>query len=269
MATLAMSACISNAVGPEKMVLATTTSTQDSGLLDYLIPKFEKKYNVDVKVISVGSGQAIALGKSGDADVLLVHSKQAELDFVSGGYGLYRKDVMYNWFIVVGPPADPAKIEGMNNTITAFKNIAWAGANGSATFCTRGDASGTNTKELGFWNKTGIKPDPRTDKWYLNLSQGMGETLITCNEKKAYTLADTATWWSMVDNLPNLKILVKDDPANLKNQYGVIPVNGSNGPHVKTRLGEKFADWITSPDTQEIIARYTRHDEQLFFPNAS
>ncbi len=268
-ATLAMSACISNPAGKEKMILATTTSTQDSGLLDYLIPKFEKKCDVDVKVISVGSGQAIALGKTGDADVLLVHSKQSELDFVAGGWGMYRKDVMYNWFIIVGPAGDPAGITGMNNTITAFRTIACAGANGTAVFCTRGDASGTNTKELGYWNKTGIKPDPKTDAWYLNLSQGMGETLITCNEKKAYTLSDTATWWSTVDNLPNLKILLQDDPANLKNQYGVIPVNGSAGPHVNTKLGVKFADWITGPDTQQVIAQYKRHDQQLFFPNAS
>jgi tungstate transport system substrate-binding protein len=268
-ATLAMSACISNSTGKEKLTLATTTSTQDSGLLDYLIPKFEKKYNVDVKVVSVGSGQALALGQTGDADVLLVHSKAAELDFVSKGYGLWRKDVMYNWFMIVGPASDPANISALNNTITAFKYIAWAGANGTAIFCTRGDGSGTVTKELGYWNKTGIKPDPKTDTWYLNLSQGMGETLNTCNEKKAYTLSDSATWWSMTDNLPNLKILMQNDPTNLKNQYGVIPVNGSNGPHVNTKLGLKFANWIVDPATQDIISQYKRHDQQLFFPNAS
>jgi len=267
-ATLALSGCISNPAGREKLILATTTSTQDSGLLDYLIPKFEKKYNVDVKVVSVGSGQAIALGKTGDADVLLVHSKQAELDFVAGGWGLYRKDVMYNWFIIVGSTSDPAGISGMNDTITAFKTISWAGQNGTAIFCSRGDASGTNTNELGYWNKTGKTPNPKTDTWYLNLSQGMGETLIACNEKKAYTLSDTATWWSMVDKLPNLQVLLQNDTANLKNQYGVIPVNGSNGPHVNTKPGIKFTDWLTSPDTQQVIAQYRRHDQQLFFPNA-
>ena len=268
-ATIASSACISNSIGPQKMVLATTTSTQDSGLLDYLIPKFDSKYNIQTKVISVGTGQALAYGQSGDADVLLVHSKAQEVTFVANGYGLWRKDVMYNWFIIVGPNGDPAGIDGTNDTIAAFKAIAWAGANGSAVFCTRGDASGTNTKELGFWNKTGIKPDPKTNTWYLNLSQGMGETLTTCNEKKAYTLSDTATWWNMVDNLQNLKILVQGDPTNLKNQYGVIPVNGSNGPHVHTALGIKFANWITSNETQAIIAKYQRHGMQLFFPNAS
>jgi tungstate transport system substrate-binding protein len=234
-----------------------------------LIPKFDSKYNIQTKVISVGTGQALAYGQSGDADVLLVHSKSQEVTFVANGYGLWRKDVMYNWFIIVGPNGDPAGIDGTNDTMAAFKAIAWAGANNSAIFCTRGDASGTNTKELGFWNKTGIKPNPKTDTWYLNLSQGMGETLTMCNEKKAYTLSDTATWWNMVDNLPNLKILVQGDPTNLKNQYGVIPVNGSNGPHVHTALGIKFANWITSNETQAIIAKYQRHGQQLFFPNAS
>jgi len=255
----------STANAPTKMILATTTSTQDSGLLDYLIPKFDSKYNIKTSVISVGSGQALALGQTGDADVLLVHSKAAELTFVQNGYGIWRKDVMYNWFMIIGPKEDPAQIKGMNDTIAAFKAIY----NASATFCSRGDNSGTYTKELGYWKKAGVSPDPKLNNWYLNLSQGMGETLITSNEKKAYTLSDSATWYSTSQNLPNLQIVLEGDKTNLLNQYGVIPVNGSNGPHVHTGPALKFANWMISPEGQEIIAAYKRGGMQLFFPNAS
>jgi tungstate transport system substrate-binding protein len=247
------------------MILATTTSTQDSGLLEYLIPKFDSKFNVKTSVISVGSGQALALGQSGDADVLLVHSKAAELTFVQNGYGLWRKDVMYNWFMIIGPKEDPAQIKGMNDTIAAFKAIF----NASATFCSRGDNSGTYTKELGYWKKANVTVDPKVNTWYLNLSQGMGETLITSNEKKAYTLSDSATWYSTNQNLANLQIVLEGDKTNLLNQYGVIPVNGSNGPHVHTGPALKFANWMISPEGQQIIAAYKRGGMQLFFPNAS
>lgn len=255
----------STANAPTKMILATTTSTQDSGLLDYLIPKFDSKYNIKTSVISVGSGQALALGQTGDADVLLVHSKAAELTFVQNGYGIWRKDVMYNWFMIIGPNEDPAQIKGMNDTIAAFRTIY----NASATFCSRGDNSGTYTKELGYWKKAGVSPDPKVNAWYLNLSQGMGETLTTSNEKKAYTLSDSATWYSMSQNLPNLEIVLEGDKTNLLNQYGVIPVNASNGPHVHTGPALKFANWMISPDGQAIIAKYERGGKQLFFPNAS
>jgi len=255
----------STANAPQKMILATTTSTQDSGLLDYLIPKFDSKFNIKTSVLSVGSGQALAYGQSGDADVLLVHSKAAELTFVQNGYGIWRKDVMYNWFMIIGPKDDPAQIKGMNDTIAAFKTIY----NASATFCSRGDNSGTYTKELGYWKKANLTVDPKVNTWYLNLSQGMGETLITSNEKKAYTLSDSGTWYSMSQNLPNLQIVLEGDKANLLNQYGVIPVNGSNGPHVHTGPALKFANWIISPEGQEIIAGYKRGGMQLFFPNAS
>jgi tungstate transport system substrate-binding protein len=264
--TMAFSACVSNSGKPaaQKMILATTTSTQDSGLLDFLIPKFDSKYNVKTSVVSVGSGAALALGQSGVADVLLVHSKAAELTFVANGYGMYRKDVMYNWFMIIGPTADPAGIKSMNDTIKAFKAIY----DTNSTFCSRGDNSGTYTKEVGYWKKVNVT-DYNTKSWYLNLSQGMGETLTTSNEKKAYTLADSGTWYSMKQNLPNLQIVLEGDKANLLNQYGVIPVNGSNGPHVNTKLGLKFADWIVSPETQAIIATYQKGGMQLFFPNAA
>jgi len=263
--TMAFSACTSNGKpAAERMVLATTTSTQDSGLLDYLIPKFDSKYSVNTKVVSVGTGQAMALGRCGDADVLLVHSKAAELDFVAKGYGLYRKDVMYNWFMIVGPGTDPAGTKGLNDTIAAFRAIY----NTNSTFCSRGDNSGTYTKEVGFWKKVNVT-DYSTKSWYLNLSQGMGETLTTSNEKKAYTLADSGTWYTMKQNLPNLQILLEGDRTNLLNQYGVIPVNSSNGPHVNSKLGIKFADWMVSPDTQAAIATYERGGHQLFFPNAA
>ena len=265
--TLAFSACVSNTGKPasEKMKLATTTSTQDSGLLDFLMPKFDSKYNVKTSVVSVGTGAALALGQSGDADVLLVHSKASELDFVAKGYGMYRKDVMYNWFILVGPASDPAGIKAMNNTITAFKAIY----DTNSTFCSRGDNSGTYTQEVGYWKKAVNTTDYNGKSWYLNLSQGMGETLNTANEKKAYTLTDSGTWYSMSQNLPNLQIVLEGDKTNLLNQYGVIPVNGSNGPHVNTKLGVKFADWIVSSDTQAIIATYQKGGMQLFFPNAA
>jgi len=255
----------STANAPTRMILATTTSTQDSGLLDYLIPKFDSRFNIKTSVLSVGSGQALAYGQTGDADVLLVHSKAAELTFVQNGYGLWRKDVMYNWFMIIGPNEDPAQIKGMNDTIAAFKAIY----NASATFCSRGDNSGTYTKELGYWKKANVTVDPKLNSWYLNLSQGMGETLITSNEKKAYTLSDSGTWYSTKQNLPNLQIVLEGDKSNLLNQYGIIPVNGSNGPHVHTEPALKFANWIVSPDGQAIIAGFKRGGMQLFFPNAS
>ncbi|MBM4249539.1 MAG: hypothetical protein FJ149_08940 [Euryarchaeota archaeon] len=264
-ATLAMSACVSSSSGPQKMVLATTTSTYDTGLLDYLIPKFDSKYNIKTKILSVGTGQALSYGQSGDADVLLVHSKAKELDFVAKGYGLWRKDVMYNWFMIVGPASDPAGVRSLNGTVEAFRAIA----NTSSTFCSRGDASGTNTKELDLWKKAGVSPDPKTSSWYLNLSQGMGETLITTNEKKGYTLTDEGTWWAMSGNLGNLQIALQGDKANLLNQYGVIPVNGSNGAHVNTKLGLKSADWIVSAEGQDLIARFERNGHKLFTPNAA
>lgn len=262
--TLALSACVSNPSGPEKLVLATTTSTYDTGLLDYLIPKFDKKYNVKTKILSVGTGQALAYGQTGDADVLLVHAKAKELDFVAQGHGLWRMDVMYNWFMIVGPASDPAGLKAQNDTVEAFKAIA----NSTSTFCSRGDSSGTHTKELGLWKMAGISPDPKTDPWYLNLSQGMGETLITTNEKKGYTLTDEGTWWAMSSNLGNLQIALQGDRANLLNQYGVIPVNGSNGPHVNTRLGLEFADWIVSAEGQDLIAKFEKNGHRLFTPNA-
>jgi tungstate transport system substrate-binding protein len=265
-ATVILAGCTTpGTTAPKKMILATTTSTQDSGLLDFILPKFNSKYNIKTNVIAVGTGQALAYGQTGDADVLLVHSKAKELDFVNKSYGLWRKDVMYNWFIIVGPSDDPAGVKNLNNTVDAFKAIY----NTNSTFCTRGDASGTNTKELDLWKKAGLNPDPKVNTWYLNVSQGMGETLNTCNEKKAYTLCDEATWYNMFSNLPNMAVVLQGDKPNLLNQYGVIPVNPANGPHVKSELGLKFANWIISNETQAFIATYMRAGHQLFFPNAN
>ncbi len=245
----------------QKLVLATTTSTQDSGLLDFLLPKFNEEFHVDTQVISVGTGQALEYGKRGDADVLLVHAKAKEEAFVKDGLGLSRLDVMYNRFIVVGPKADPAGIRGKKDAIEALKAVAGA----QAPFCSRGDNSGTHTKELDLWKKAGVTT---ADPWYFSLGQGMGETLITANQKKAYCLADEGTWWAMVEKLGDLEVLVQDDLA-LRNEYGVIVVNPKNGPHVRSEVAQQFADWIAGKEGQALIGQFQKNGHRLFVPNAA
>jgi len=252
------------------LLLATTTSTQDSGLLDVILPVFEKQYNVKVKTVAVGTGQAIKLGTDGNADVVLVHARALEDAFVQAGDGINRRDVMYNDFIVVGPSSDPAHIGTLKSAAEAFKAIAAA----QSPFASRGDKSGTNTKELDILKAAGITPQ---GAWYLSIGQGMGETLTFSNEKRAYTLTDRATWLAQKSKLPDLVVLVggnsieqNSDQANLFNPYGVIPVNPARHPQVNADLGEKFAQWITSLETQQLIASYgvDKFGQSLFRPSA-
>jgi len=243
-----------------EMILATTTSTQDSGLLDYILPDFEKKYDATVDVVAVGTGQAIALGTSGDADVLLVHARSQEDAFVEASDGTLRYDVMYNDFIIVGPADDPAGIKGMTSAVDALKAIAEK----KVTFISRGDKSGTNTKELALWKAAGITPE---GDWYESAGQGMGEVLTMAAELQAYTLSDRATYVVRQADGLDLDILVEGDIL-LFNPYGVIPVNPEKHPNVNAELGQVFADWITSLETQELIASYQVSDQQLFTPSS-
>lgn len=242
-----------------EFVLASTTSTQDSGLFGVLIPAFERDNpGYKVKVVAVGSGEAIKLGEKKDADVLLVHSPAAEKSFVASGFADTRHDVMYNDFVIVGPKDDPAKIAGDTSAMSAFTKIA----NAKALFASRGDASGTYTKEMSIWTSATITP--KGLPWYLSTGQGMGETLTLSSEKKAYTLADRATWLSMAKNL-DLTILVQGD-KKLLNQYGVIVVKGAK----MEAAGRVFQDWILSAKGQSVVGAYGKdtYGQQLFFPNA-
>lgn len=252
--------------------LATTTSTADSGLLDAILPDFESKYNAKVDVVAVGTGQALEIGAAGDADVLLVHARAKEDEFVAAGNGGPRADVMHNDFIIVGPAEDPAGIKGMATGVEAFTAIA----NASAPFASRGDDSGTNTKELSIWEKAGITPDP-AGGWYNSLGQGMGETLNYANEAGAYTLTDRGTYLSQKDNLPNLAVMVGGDSIDansdksLLNPYGVIPVNPEKSDLINAELAAKFVEWITSPETQQAIGAYgvDKFGQPLFYPDAA
>jgi len=241
---------------PASITLATTTSTYDSGLLGELIPPFEKEQGVTVKVVAVGSGQALALEESGDADVLLVHDPQAEEGFMAKGLGEVRRRVMYNDFIIVGPPQDPAGIQGLKDATQALSGIARAGV----PFVSRGDNSGTYSKEKALWKMTGITPE---GAWYLSAGQGMGETLNLAREKGAYTLSDRATF--LAQRKPGLDILVEGDPA-LLNIYHVILVKGLSGE--KAELARKLMDYFTSAETQERIASFgvEKYGQRLFFP---
>ncbi len=250
-------------VTPAKtLVLATTTSTYDSGLLDAILPDFEAKTGIQVEVVAVGTGQALKLGEAKDADVLLVHAKSREETFVKEGYAPFRKDVMYNDFIIVGPTDDPAGIRGASKATDAFKQIAQA----KATFVSRGDESGTHMKEMSIWKEAGITPQ---GDWYLSAGQGMGAVLTMANEQQAYTLSDRATYLARRDGL-DLDILVEGDPI-LFNQYGVLPISQDQTHQDKFAAAIAFVDWITSPDTQQLIAKFgkDKFGQQLFYPNAT
>jgi tungstate transport system substrate-binding protein len=244
------------------VILATTTSTQDSGLLDVLIPMFEKKTGYMMKTIAVGSGQAMAMGEKGEADVLLVHSPEAEQKFVAGGYGINRRLVMHNDYIVVGPAADPAGIKSAKTSIEAFKKIAGAGA----LFMSRGDNSGTHSKERQIWKAAGINQEGQ--KWYQQTGLGMGQTLNVSSEKKAYTLADRGTYLALKKNL-QLDIL-KEGDAVLLNIYHVIEVNPAKFPKVNTAGGKAFADFMVSKEAQDVVKTFgvDKFGSALFFPDA-
>jgi tungstate transport system substrate-binding protein len=254
------------AATPERLILATTTSTQDSGLLEYLLPDFEKEFNTKVDVIAVGTGQALQLGKDGNADVLLVHARAQEDAFMKDGHGLRREDVMYNDFVVVGPESDPAGIKGMTSSMDAFKKLAEAGAAGKAIFISRGDKSGTNTKELGIWKKAEITPE---GKWYVAAGQGMGEVLTMSEEQQAYTLSDRATYLARTKNGLALQIIVEKD-KDLLNPYGVITVNPDKGSQINADLATKFLEWIITVPVQQKIGEFGKADfgQSLFVPNS-
>ena len=237
---------------PAEMILATTTSTADSGLLDYLLPDFEKLANVTIKVVAVGSGQALQMGVDGNADVLLVHSPAAEKDFMDKKNGVRREDVMFNDFVIVGPEADPAKIKGMKTAVAAFTAIAAA----KAIFVSRGDTSGTYTKEAGIWKNAKIEPK---GDWYIKAGQGMGAVLTMSDEKSAYTLSDRATYLTQTQKGLKLKILVEGDKG-LLNPYGVIAVDPAKSPKIQKDLANQFIDWLISVPTQEKIAAYKKAD---------
>ncbi len=251
-----------SAAEQKNLILATTTSTQDTGLLDVLNPIFEKKTGFFVKTIAVGSGQAMAMGAKGEADVLLVHSPAAEKKFMSEGNGVNRKLVMHNDFIIVGPPSDPAGIKGMKSAAEAFKQIAAKGA----VFMSRGDNSGTHAKEKDVWKAAGINPEGQ--KWYQQTGLGMGQTLAVAAEKKTYTLADRGTYLSLKKNL-GLDILVEGDKV-LLNIYHVIDVNPTKFPKVNAPAAKAFADFMVSKEVQDIIAKFgvDKYGSPLFFPDA-
>jgi tungstate transport system substrate-binding protein len=243
------------------VILASTTSTQDSGLFDVLIPAFEKAApQFKVKVIAVGSGEAMKLGEKKDADVLLVHSPAAEKTFVEAGFGANRKSVMYNDFVILGPVGDPATIKGAATAMDAFKKIAEA----KAIFVSRGDDSGTHNKEKSIWTSATI--DPKGQSWYLSIGQGMSETLRVASEKQGYTIADRATWLTSKDKLANLALLVEGD-KKLFNPYSVIEVVGARDPG-----GAKaFSDWVTGPEGQKVIGEFGKQKfgQQIFVPSAT
>ena len=247
----------------KKITLATTTSTQDSGLLDYLLPKFTDETGVNVEVIAVGTGQALQLGKDGNADVLLVHSRAKEDEFMTAGDGVRREDVMYNDFVIVGPESDPAGVKGMTSAIEAFTKISTA----QSEFISRGDDSGTHTKELGIWKKAEIEPQ---GDWYVSAGQGMGEVLTMAQEQSAYTLSDRATYLARTKEGLDLVILVEGD-KDLFNPYGVIAVNPEKNAEIDQDLSNQFIDWLISLPVQEEISKFGLEDfgQSLFIPDST
>ncbi len=246
----------------EFITVASTTSTQNSGLFDHLLPKFTADTGIEVRVVAVGTGQALDMGKRGDADALLVHDKIKEAKFVEDGYGVGRRDVMYNDFVLVGPASDPAGIKGGKDIKVALQKIAKA----KPAFVSRGDKSGTHSAELRFWKAAGIDLDASKGDWYRDTGSGMGAALNTAASLDAYVLSDRGTWLNF-KNRQNLAILVEGDAA-LFNQYGAMMVNPERHPHVKKALVQKFIDWLVSNKGQAAIAAYKIGGEQLFFPNA-
>jgi len=249
------------------VVLATTTSTYDSGLLEYLMPIFQSKYDIEVHIISVGTGQAIAIAGNGSADLVLVHSKKYELDFVNSTYGIHRVGVMYNDFLIIGPTSDPAGINGLTNATEAFRRIAEAGDAGNATFISRADKSGTNTFELGIWSQLKMTPSNRTQIWYLEAVNSMGTVLRMTNEKRAYTLTDRATWIARRSQLTDLAILVQNSKT-LLNPYAVVLVNPDKWPQRNYRGALLLAKFMISEEGQTDIANFKKEGETLFTPIA-
>jgi len=261
--TLAIGALSPVSLAQNFITVASTTSTEQSGLFKHLLPAYEKKTGVQVRVVALGTGQALDMGKRGDADVVFVHARSLEDKFIAEGYGVERFPVMYNDFVLIGPKSDPAKIGGGKDTLEALRKIKAA----SAPFVSRGDKSGTHTAELALWKQAGIDIAKEKGPWYRDTGQGMGPALNTASSMNGYILADRGTWISF-KNRGELAILVEGD-KRLFNQYGVILVNPEKHGHVKKELGQAFIDWVVSPEGQKAIAGYKIGGEQLFFPNAN
>jgi tungstate transport system substrate-binding protein len=247
----------------KSIVVASTTSTQDSGLFDHLLPAFKQKTGIDVKVVAQGTGQALDTGRRGDADVVFVHAKSAEEKFLSEGFSTKRYPVMYNDFVLIGPKSDPAHVAGSKDIVAALKAIKDKGAD----FISRGDRSGTHIAELNLWKVAGI--DIANDKgpWYKDIGQGMGAALNTASASNAYVISDRGTWLSF-KNRGDLVVAVEGD-KRLFNQYGVMLVNPAKHPTVRAELGQQFIDWLVSPEGQKVIADYKINGQQLFYPNAN
>jgi len=257
-ALLALLVC-SIALAQDRLRMSTTTSTENSGLLKVLLPPFETQCNCHVDVISVGTGKALKLGETGDVDVVLVHARKLEDKFVADGYGVNRRDVMYNDFVIIGPASDPAHVKGAKTSAEAFKRIA----DSKSTFISRGDESGTNQKEKEIWAAAGMTPQ---GKWYRSAGQGMGEVISMATEQRAYTLSDRGTYNAFRHGKSDLAVVFEDEKG-LFNPYGVIAVNPKKFPHVKYDLAMKFVDFITGPEGQKIIAGYKVEGDPIFFVN--
>ena len=255
--------CTSVQAQQKFITVASTTSTEQSGLFKHLLPLFEKQTGIQVRVVALGTGQSLDMGRRGDADVVFVHAKAQEEKFVAEGFGVKRYDVMYNDFVVIGPKADPAGIRGGKDVLAAFKAIA---DNGSP-FVSRGDKSGTHSAELALWKKAGLDPAGTKPAWYREIGQGMGAALNTAGGMGAYVLSDRGTWISF-KNRGDLEIVVEGD-RQLFNQYGIILVNPEKHAHVKKELGQQFIDWVISREGQDAIRAHTINGQQLFFPNAA
>ncbi len=247
---------------PAYITVASTTSTENSGLFERILPAFEDRTGIDVRVVAVGTGQAIEIARRGDADVLFVHHTPSEEAFVAAGYGIERLDVMYNDFVIVGPATDPAGIRAMTDAPAALARIASA----RAVFVSRGDDSGTHLRELSLWAAAGVDPTAASGRWYRETGSGMGAALNTGSALGAYVLTDRGTWISFA-NKGDLDVLVAGD-ERLVNQYGVVPVDPQRHPHVKADLARAFVDWLISDEGQAAIAAYRVDGDQLFFPNA-
>uniref|UniRef100_A0A831U2V7 Extracellular solute-binding protein n=1 Tax=Geobacter metallireducens TaxID=28232 RepID=A0A831U2V7_GEOME len=256
-ALVALLMLVTVAGADERLRMSTTTSTQDSGLLKALLPPFERRHNIKVDVIAVGTGQALKLGEAGDVDVVFVHARKLEDKFVTDGYGVNRKDVMYNDFVIIGPKSDPAGIAKAKTAAEALKLLATKGI----TFISRGDKSGTHTKELDLWKAAGISPK---GSWYVEAGQGMGPVITMATERRGYTLADRGTYNAFKGGKTDLAILFQGDKG-LFNPYGIIAVNPKKFPHVKHDLAMKLVDYVTGPEGQKIIAAYKAHGEPVFF----
>ena len=254
--------CTSAHAQQKFITVASTTSTEQSGLFRHLLPIFERKTGIQVRVVALGTGQSLDMGKRGDADVVFVHAKPLEEKFVAEGYGVRRLEVMYNDFVLVGPRSDPAKVRGSKDIVAALRKIRAA----QVPFTSRGDKSGTHFAELELWKAAGVDIAKDRGPWYRDTGSGMGPTLNTAAGMNAYALTDRGTWLSF-KNRGDLAISVEGD-QRLFNQYGVILVNPAKHPHVKKEMAQAFVDWIVSPEGQKAIAAYKISGEQLFFPNA-